>query len=58
MMRAVPGAYLELSRYENIRGIEKLLQAFGASRLLYGSYFPRYAMGPMLFSLAFRPMAY
>ena len=52
MMRAVSGAYLELSRYENIRGIEKLLQEFGAKRLLYGSFFPRYAMGPMLFALS------
>ena len=51
MMRALPDAFLELSRYENICGIEKLVQEFGADRLLYGSFFPRYAMGPMLFTL-------
>ena len=51
MMRALPDAFLELSRYENICGIEKLVQELGADRLLYGSFFPRYAMGPMLFTL-------
>ena len=51
MMRVLPNAFLELSRYENICGIEKLVREFGASRLLYGTFFPRYAMGPMLFAL-------
>ena len=51
MLKALPNAKLELSRYENICGIEKLVKAFGADRLLYGSYFPRYAMGPILFGL-------
>ena len=51
MMRVLPTAFLELSRYENICGIEKLVRKFGAERLLYGSFFPRYAMGPMLFAL-------
>lgn len=51
MLRVLPNAFLELSRYENICGIEKLVREFGAGRLLYGSFFPRYAMGPMLFAL-------
>lgn len=51
MLRVLPNAFLELSRYENICGIEKLVREFGANRLLYGSFFPRYAMGPMLFTL-------
>jgi hypothetical protein len=51
MLRTLPSAFLELSRYENICGVEKLVQEFGADRLLYGSYFPRYAMGPILFGL-------
>ncbi len=51
MLRKLPKAYLELSRFENLAGIETLIDEFGAKRLLYGSYFPRYAMGPMLFYL-------
>ena len=51
MLRKLANAHLELSRYENLAGIEKLTEEFGAKRLLYGSYFPRYAMGPMLYYL-------
>jgi len=51
MLKALPKATLELSRYENIRSIEKLVGTFGPDRFLYGSFFPRYAMGPMLFYL-------
>jgi predicted TIM-barrel fold metal-dependent hydrolase len=51
MLRAAPNAFLELSRYEPIGDIEALRDAFGAARLLYGSWYPRYAMGPMLFYL-------
>ena len=51
LLRVLPDAFLDLSRYENIRGIEKLVQEFGANRFLYGSFFPRYAMGPILFTL-------
>ena len=36
---------------ENICGLEKLQREFGARRLRYGSFFPRYAMGAMLFAL-------
>jgi predicted TIM-barrel fold metal-dependent hydrolase len=43
--------YLELSRLETLGEVESLCRAFGASRLLYGSWYPRYAMGPMLFYL-------
>lgn len=48
MLRAVQGMHLELSRYEPLGGVEMLCSEFGASRLLYGSWYPRYAMGPML----------
>ena len=51
ILRALPNAILELSRYENIQGIEKLVYEMGSDRLMYGSYFPRYAMGPMLYML-------
>lgn len=51
MLRALPNAFLELSRYENVRGVERLIGEIGAERTMYGSYFPRYAMGPMLYML-------
>ncbi len=51
LLRALPNAYLELSRYETTGAIEKLCVEFGAQRFLYGSWYARYAMGPMLFYL-------
>jgi hypothetical protein len=51
LLRALPHAYLELSRYEPIGEIEALRDEFGAERLVYGSWYSRYAMGPMLFYL-------
>jgi hypothetical protein len=51
MLRHLPKAYLELSRFENLGGVEALIAEVGAGRLIYGSYFPRYAMGAMLFYL-------
>ena len=51
LLRALPRAVLELSRFENLGGIEALIGEFGVERFLYGSYYPRYAMGPMLFYL-------
>lgn len=51
MLRQLPEAFLELSRFENLAGVESLVGEVGARRLIYGSYYPRYAMGPMLFYL-------
>ena len=51
MLTALPRACLELSRYEPIGEIEALKHQFGAERLIYGSWYPRYAMGPMLYYL-------
>lgn len=51
LLQALPNAHLELSRYETIGDVEALCAEFGANRLLYGSWYPRYAMGPMLFYL-------
>ena len=51
LLRTLPQAALELSRFENLGGIEALIGEFGIERFLYGSYYPRYAMGPMLFYL-------
>ena len=51
MLRRLPNAFLELSRFENLGEVEALVAEVGPERLLYGSYFPRYAMGPILFYL-------
>ncbi|MEM7131019.1 MAG: amidohydrolase family protein [Chloroflexota bacterium] len=51
LLKALPNAYLELSRYETIGDIEALCSEFGVKRFLYGSWYPRYAMGAMLFYL-------
>lgn len=51
LLDALPNAYLELSRYEPIGQVEALRDEYGAERLVYGSWYWRYAMGPMLFYL-------
>lgn len=51
LLQRLPNAHLELSRYEPIGEIEALRDEYGAQRLLYGSWYARYAMGPMLFYL-------
>jgi hypothetical protein len=51
VLARLPSSYLELSRYEPIGEIEALANEFGAERLLYGSWYSQYAMGPMLFYL-------
>ena len=51
LLEASSNAVLELSRYEPIGEIEALVDSFGSHRLIYGSWYPRYAMGPMLFYL-------
>ena len=51
IMKALPNAYLELSRYESIGEVEALRDQFGASRFIYGSWYWRFAMGPMLYYL-------
>ena len=51
LLRQLPNAHLELSRYEGLGKIPPLIREFGIQRLLYGSFYPRYAMGSILFSL-------
>ena len=51
LLKHLPNAHLELSRYEVLGGIEALKNEFGAQRLIYGSFYPRYAMGPILYSI-------
>ena len=42
---ALPQAALELSRFENLGGIEALIGEFGVECFLYGSYYPRLRHG-------------
>ena len=51
LLRHLPNAHLELSRYEELGGIQTLKSEFGIERLIYGSFYPRYAMGPMIYSI-------
>ena len=51
LLTRLPNAHLELSRYEPIGEIETLCDEFGAHRLVYGSWYSQYAMGPILFYL-------
>lgn len=51
LLRQLPRAHLELSRYEGLGKIPALIGEFGIGRLVYGSFHPRYAMGPILFAL-------
>ena len=51
LLDLLPDAHLELSRYENLGAVEALIAAYGAQRFLYGSFYPRLAMGPMLYYL-------
>ena len=51
LLKHLPNAHLELSRYEALGGVVALKYEFGVERLIYGSFYPRYAMGPMLYSI-------
>ena len=51
LMRLLPQLHLELSRHETLGDVEALCAEFGAERLLYGSWYPRYGMGPILYYL-------
>ena len=51
VMRLLPNVTLELSRYEALCGVENLVDEFGPRRFVYGSGYPEYAMGPVLFAL-------
>ena len=48
-LKLLPSSYIELSRYEVLADLEKVIDEYGAKRFVYGSFYPRYAMGPMLY---------
>jgi len=51
LMRAVPRLHVEMSRYEVFAQAEALAGEFGWERIVYGSGYPDYAMGPVLYYL-------
>ena len=51
LLRNITNAYLEISRYEPIGELENLRDKFGSERLIYGSWYSCYAMGPILYYL-------
>ena len=51
LMRKLPRSLLELSRHETPADVEALGRDVGVRRLVYGSFYPRYAMGPILYYL-------
>lgn len=48
-LQRLPNSYIELSRFESLGKVTELKTEFGAKRFIYGSFYPRYAMGPSLF---------
>lgn len=51
LLQALPQVTLELSRHETLGDVEALSAEFGARRLLYGSWYPRYEIGPIIYYL-------
>ena len=51
LLSRLSSCVLELSRYEVLGDVARLVKAYGAERFIYGSFYPRYAMGPILFYL-------
>ena len=57
LLKLLPNAYVETSRYESSGGFDGLVESFGARRLVYGSWYSRYVMGPMLFYMHKMPIS-
>ena len=51
MLRGLENTNVEISRFLNTEGIERLLDAAGGERVLFGSRFPDSPMSPQLYSL-------
>ena len=51
LLDRLPNCTLELSRYEILGDVERLIDGYGVRRFIYGSFSPRFAMGPILFYL-------
>ena len=51
LLKALPNLHLDLSRYDIIQGVERLVAHIGPERLLYGSNYPELAVGPYLYYL-------
>ena len=51
LLRSLPNAYVEVSRFVPSDGIPRLLDAVGYERVLFGSRFPDFPMAPQLYNL-------
>lgn len=51
LLDKLPNCVIELSRYEPLGEVERLIERYGAQRFVYGSFYPRFAMGSILFYL-------
>jgi predicted TIM-barrel fold metal-dependent hydrolase len=51
LLKSLPNAYVEISRFVSVDGVARLLDAVGADRILFGSRFPESSMAPQLYSL-------
>ena len=51
LLKSLPNAYIEISRFVMVNGIARLLDAVGGERILFGSAFPDSPMPPQLYNL-------
>ena len=51
LLRSLPNAYIEISRFVSVDGVARLLEAVGGERVLFGSRFPESSMAPQLYNL-------
>ena len=51
LLKSLPNAYIEISRFVSVDGIARLLDVVGGERILFGSRFPESSMAPQLYNL-------
>lgn len=51
LLKSLPNAYIEISRFVLVNGIVRLLDSVGGERILFGSAFPDSTMSPQLYNL-------
>ena len=51
LLKSLPNAYIEISRFVLFNGVSRLLDAVGSERILFGSAFPDSPMAPQLYNL-------
>ena len=51
LLKSLPNAYIEISRFVSVNGVARLLDTVGGERILFGSRFPESSMAPQLYNL-------